>query len=119
MSDSLGTPIHLLPTSCHVCGSPVPNRETATRPDCWHDLTNDEAKMASKVEAVKAHALAHYEDGGWDVIVECFSDEDIADALRMAVEYDVTTPERAIAHFRDGVVAVWADRQADARNSAF
>lgn len=37
------TPTHLLPTSCHVCGTPVPKREGATRPDCWHDLTNAEA----------------------------------------------------------------------------
>lgn len=34
---------HQLPTSCHVCGAPVPPREGATRPDCWHDLTNAEA----------------------------------------------------------------------------
>jgi hypothetical protein len=37
------TPVHQLPTSCHVCGTPVPQREGATRPDCWHDFTNAEA----------------------------------------------------------------------------
>jgi hypothetical protein len=34
--------------------------------------------MNELVEAVKAHARDHYEDGGWDVLVECYSDSDIA-----------------------------------------
>ena len=68
---------------------------------------------AELVEAVKAFALAHYEDGGWDVIVECWTDEDIADRIGRA-----RTPGGAIAKFK-GVVSVWADRQADAINSAF
>ena len=76
------------------------------------------AETGSLVEAVKAHALAHYEDGGWDVIVECWEDQQIADALANAAD-PIDTPEEAIAHFRDGVVAIWADQQADARNSAF
>lgn len=42
------TPIHLLPTSCHVCGTPVPKREGASRPDCWHDLTNAEALATAR-----------------------------------------------------------------------
>jgi len=70
------------------------------------------------VEAVKKHALEHYEDGGWDVIVECWEDEQIESYL-----YDTdsgpATEEEAIDMFAKGVVAVWADRQADARNSAF
>lgn len=41
-------PPHLLPSSCHVCGSVVPKREGATRPDCWHDLTNAEALAAAE-----------------------------------------------------------------------
>ena len=41
------TTTHHLPSSCHVCGTPVPNREGATRPDCWHDLTNAEAFAAA------------------------------------------------------------------------
>jgi hypothetical protein len=66
------------------------------------------------VEAVKAYAKAHYNDGGWDVIVECWEDEDIADAVEGA-----KNAKQAISMLRRGVVAVWADRQADARNSAF
>ena len=65
------------------------------------------------VEAVKAHALAHYEDGGWDVVVETYEDIDIAKQVSMA-----STPDEAIASF-ETPVSIWADRQADARNSAF
>lgn len=62
------------------------------------------------VEALKKHALENYEKGGWDVIVECYSDEEIAVDLRDA---KATTLEEAIAAFKD-LVDVWADRQADA-----
>lgn len=47
MTDTATVPVHKLPTSCHVCGTPVPKREGATRPDCWHDLTNAEAMAAA------------------------------------------------------------------------
>lgn len=36
---------------------------------------------AALVEAVKAHALEHYEKNGWDFIVECWSDEEIAEEI--------------------------------------
>jgi hypothetical protein len=65
------------------------------------------------VEAVKAHALAHYNDGGWDVIVECFDDAQIRTEIGRA-----RTVEGAIRKMRP-LVAIWADQQADARNSAF
>lgn len=32
-------------------------------------------------EAVRNHAIEHYNDGGWDFIVECYSDEDIQKVL--------------------------------------
>lgn len=35
------------------------------------------------IEAVKAHALTHYEQG-WDVIVECYDDADIAELIGAA-----------------------------------
>lgn len=39
-----------------------------------------EARKKELVEAVKKHAMAHYEDEfGWSEIVECFSDEEIYD----------------------------------------
>lgn len=72
------------------------------------------ARLKTKVEGVKTHALEHYEDGGWDVIVECWEDADIIEHTA-----EVDTAEEAIALLQHGPVAVWADRQADARNSAF
>lgn len=63
------------------------------------------------IDAVKAYALAHYDAGGWDVVVECFTDEEIAEQIGKA-----RTLEGALKKFSD-VVDVWADRQADARNS--
>ena len=65
------------------------------------------------VEAVKAHALEHYQDGGWDVIVECYTDEEIAAEIGKA-----RTVKGALAKFKDSV-SIWADREADAINSAF
>lgn len=70
-------------------------------------------KPDALVEGVKAHALAHYEDGGWDVVVECWEDAQIAEHIEGA-----DTVEEAVQRF-EGVVSVWADQQADARNSVF
>lgn len=63
------------------------------------------------IAAVKAHALAHYNDGGWDVIVEAWEDSDIAECIEGA-----GTAAEAIAKV-SRVVEVYADRQADARIS--
>ena len=65
--------------------------------------------MMKTVEEVKAHALAHYDEGGWDVIVECWDDAYIQEVLDGPGGVDTIL----------GCVAVWADQQADARNSAF
>ena len=40
--------------------------------------------MAKLVGAVRAHALKHYERGGWDYIVETMDDEDIAEEIGAA-----------------------------------
>lgn len=76
-------------------------------------MTVTAATTTSLVEAVKAHALAHYTDGGWDVIVECWDDDEIAEQIG-----DASTVEDALAAFAV-LVDVWGDGQADARNSAF
>ena len=69
--------------------------------------------MSTLIEQVKQYALDHYTDGGWDVVVECWSDAEIAVKIGYAV-----TLEEALNEFRP-LIEVWADRQADARNSAF
>jgi hypothetical protein len=77
-----------------------------------------QARLATKVPAalineVKAYALDHYNDGGWDVIVECWEDADIAKAIAGATT--LLGARRKLA----SSVSIWADREADARNSAF
>jgi hypothetical protein len=57
------------------------------------------------------YAKEHYGDGGWDVIVECWSIEDIMETIE-----DDESQEEALNSFKS-VAAVWADRQADAINS--
>lgn len=65
------------------------------------------------VDFIKQYAIHHYEDGGWDVIVECWDDEDIARAIGKATTFDGALKKLA------DVVSVYADREADAVNSAF
>lgn len=81
--------------------------------------------MDKLVAQVKEYAEQHYNDGGWDVIVECWDDAAIAMALHY---YDPKTGQRhncrtlasVLAHsILASCVSVWADRQADAVNSAF
>lgn len=59
------------------------------------------------------YAQEHYEDGGWDVIVECWTIQTIMDALE-----DDETKEEAFQSFKD-LATVWADQQADAVNSVW
>ena len=74
-----------------------------------------EARTSTKVlvAAVQAYALAHYNEGGWDVVYETYEDAELAEAIGGA-----TTLQGALAKLRP-LVAIWADQQADARNSAF
>lgn len=48
--------------------------------------------MKQLVEAVKQHALDHYEEDGWDYLVECYSDDEVAELIG-----DAKTVEEAIA----------------------
>lgn len=71
--------------------------------------------MEELIAAVRAHALRHYDDGGWDVIEEAWDDEDIQECIE---SFKATTEAEAIEAV-GRIVSVYADRQADARNSAF
>lgn len=51
---------------------------------------------AELIAAVKAHALANYDADGWDFIVECWEDREIAEAITGA-----TTEAEAIAMVAD------------------
>ena len=51
------------------------------------------AKYEALVDAVKGHAVRNYEKDGWDYIVECYGDGDIASLIQAA---NATTREEAI-----------------------
>ncbi len=71
--------------------------------------------MEKLVAYVQQYALDHYEDGGWDIVAECFGADEIAEQL---IKHGATDEASALDAFAV-MVDVWADRQADARNSAF
>jgi hypothetical protein len=71
------------------------------------------ASTTDLIAQVRVHAVRHYADGGWDVVVECWSDEDIREQIGRA-----RTLKGALAKLAE-VIDVYADRQADALNSAF
>lgn len=87
----------------------VKNEETALQ---WRDellaIVAEATATAQLVKAVKEHAVANYEQGGWDVIVECWEDAQIADHIEGAASV-----EEAIAKFKD-LIEVWSDQQAEA-----
>lgn len=54
--------------------------------------------MVEMVEAVKAHALKNYEKNGWDFLVECWSDAEIAEEINYESDYakKATTVAQAV-----------------------
>lgn len=69
-------------------------------------------------DAVQAYATDHYTDGGWDVIVECFELQDLDDCLQCFPDGHEPTLDEVIVALKP-LIEIWADRQADAINSAF
>lgn len=68
-------------------------------------------RLRSLAQAVMDHANEHYNDGGWDVIVETQSIIDLEQELEAE---GINSVRAAIRHFKNGTVAIWADRQAEA-----
>lgn len=54
--------------------------------------------MEELIKAVRKHAIANYEEGGWDIVVECWVDEYIGTLI-----FGATTPEEAIKLVGDAV----------------
>lgn len=70
--------------------------------------------MTALIAAVRKHAIAHYEQGGWDYIVECWSDFEIAETI---TEAGATTEEAAIKAVGE-VAGLLAERRADVQATA-
>lgn len=62
-----------------------------------------------RVIAVKAHAIEHYNEGGWDILVEAYEDEEI---LEIVADNGARTVEAAIAYM-GAVVGSIADYRSD------
>lgn len=42
-------------------------------------------ELAKLVDGVKTYATWHYEEDGWDIVLECYTDDDIASIIYGAV----------------------------------
>lgn len=63
------------------------------------------------IERIREHASTHYEEDGWDILVESWTDEDITEVIDECVSY-----EEAIYSLSDILSAI-DDYREDIRNS--
>jgi hypothetical protein len=63
-------------------------------------------------EAVMAHALENYEEGGWDIVVEAF---DVPDIEKELEAQGIRSEAKALTLYRT-FCRVWEDRRAGVRN---
>jgi hypothetical protein len=81
-----------------------------------HVATAHPRELAA-AKAFYAHAERNYNAGGWDVIVETHELTEIAETF--AAEGITNINDALKRSVLVACIDVWADRQADARNSAF
>lgn len=67
------------------------------------------------VDAVKVHALAHYEQNAWDTVVECWADDEIAQVI---IDAKAANAEEAIEAMREEISHFAAYRE-DIQGTAF
>jgi hypothetical protein len=70
------------------------------------------ATEAEMVEAVKAHAKAHYSEG-WDVVVECYDRADIVEAIEGCTT--VAAAIRAVGERAE----LWQERRREVESEIF
>lgn len=69
------------------------------------------------VKGIHAHALANYETGGWDMIYECFGEEEIRETFETN-GIENPTLEQAIKVIGP-IAKIWDDRRKDIQAEAF
>ena len=72
-----------------------------------------EKPMMIFVEAVRQHAIENYNQGGWDILVECWTNQDIQDRIEGAA-----TAAEAIK-LVGKVIGVLADHRAEIEATAW
>jgi len=65
------------------------------------------------VAAVRDYANEHYEEGGWDYVVECWDDKDIVERIQHC-----TTTQQAITEIGE-IVGIQNERRRDAESEIF
>jgi hypothetical protein len=68
-------------------------------------LVRISSRVWNLVNAIKAHAKENYDTGGWDVIVEAWSDHDLAEEVKTC-----RTVRGAVARVA-GIASIYADRE--------
>lgn len=58
-------------------------------------------KTVELINRIRQHALTHYEEDGWDILVECWSTNDILDCMG-----DANTFEEAIVRISDTLFVI-------------
>lgn len=63
------------------------------------------------IMVIRAYAAKNYEKDGWDVLVECWSDEDIIEALEGTTSIEVALKRigRLLKIGHDQMIDSWAD----------
>jgi hypothetical protein len=69
--------------------------------------------LATLVAGVKKHAKANYNDDGWDMVVECMEDSEIADEV-----VGCETVEQAIAKVGE-IASLYDERRKDVQAEAW
>ena len=73
-------------------------------------MTNEEKQL---VERLRKHALEHYEENGWDYVVEAFDDADVLEAIDDARDFDA-----AVASLGE-LVGLLDERRKEVQSTAF
>lgn len=64
--------------------------------------------MSDIIDRIRQHAITHYEENGWDILVECWTDADILERI------DGKNAEEAIVHLLD-ILSVIDDYRTEIR----
>lgn len=91
----------------------VESKEPHNITKCYKHYVLFSGAMPSLVKQIKEHALEHYNDGGWDYIVESYSDAEIAEIIKGSFNL-----EEAIKKITPIVEAIYSKEQ-DARCHIF
>lgn len=75
----------------------------------------EKATMAQMIAAVKAHAAAHYEEDGWDSVMECYDDKDLQAEIEESGATTAHEAIRAVGYY----AGIWNDRRQDIEAEAF